>query len=239
MDESQNTPDGRSSQFNSLKLVCRQLYAETTGLEIQFNCIIFTPSAGYSKPAEQCFFDFVAPMTLKKLDWLSTVIIATESKCPDPNVARPSDLPHFSALVAFAKHHPTIDLRYQFANFEFDQAFLHPGYHFVYVGIALMAAFTEASINDALLRSICGPGGHPRACAMCYQAEAWSQRWDIVGLLKGVNNFAIWPKSGEEFAGHMETLEEDIKMLNVTEAAADLWRSHIRTWFKEGIRGKE
>jgi hypothetical protein len=77
-------------------------------------------------------------MTLKKLDWLSTVIIATESKCPDPNVARPSDLPHFSALVAFAKHHPTIHLRYQFANFEFDQAFLHPGYHFVYVGIALM-----------------------------------------------------------------------------------------------------
>jgi hypothetical protein len=115
-DESQDTPKGRSSQFNSPKLVCKQLHAETAGLEIQFNCVIFTPSGGSGKTAEHAFFDFVALMTLKKMDWLSTVIIATNEKCLSATVTRSPDLPHLPALVSFAKHHPTIDIRYQFAT---------------------------------------------------------------------------------------------------------------------------
>jgi hypothetical protein len=109
--------------FNLVKFVCKQLYAETAGLEVQFNSVVFTPNAAAStqifKSAEQYFFDFVAPMTLKKLGWLSTVIIATEMKCLGPSVRDPPNLPYFSALVAFAKHHPTTDVRYQFVNFQF------------------------------------------------------------------------------------------------------------------------
>jgi hypothetical protein len=239
MDESQNTPDGRSSQFNSLKLVCKQLYAETAGLEIQFNCIIFTPSACYSKPAEQCFFDFVAPMTLKMLDWLSTVILATEIKCIGPSVRDPSNLPCFSALVAFAKHHPITDVQYQFVNFQFGPDNPYSCLHFLQVGAAFMVALKRMSISDAALGPLFEGIHHHQASAICDKAEVWSKTWNIVGLLRGVKNFAVWPKGGEELVNYMESLEQNIRRSRLSKGMSDLWRSHTRTWFKEGIRGKE
>jgi hypothetical protein len=237
IDRSQDTPKGRSLQFNSLKLVCKQLHAETAGLEIQFNCTIFTPSAGYSKPAEQCFFDFVASMTLKKLDWLSTVIIATEVKCLGPSVRDLPNLPYLSALVAFAKHHPTTDVRYQFVNFQFSRDNLYSWLSFMYVGVALMIALKGMSISDAALGETFG--GCQWVSVMYDRAEAWSKTWNIVGLLRGVKNFAVWPKGGEELVNYMESLEQNIRRSGLSKGMSDLWRSHTGTWFKEGIRGKE
>jgi hypothetical protein len=102
-----------------------------------------------------------------------------------------------------------------------------------------MVALQGMRISDAALRLIIGPHGFEWTCTMREEAEEWSCIWHIVELLRGVKNLAFWPKGGEKFARHIETLEKDIKTLGVPEATADLWRSHTRIWFKEGIRGKE
>jgi hypothetical protein len=102
-----------------------------------------------------------------------------------------------------------------------------------------MVALQGMRINDAALMLIIGLHGFERACDMREEAEEWSYFWNVVELLRGVKNLAFWPKGGEKFARHMEALEEYIKTFGVPEATANLWRSHTRTWFKEGIRGKE
>jgi hypothetical protein len=101
----------------------------------------------------------------------------------------------------------------------------------------LMIALKGMSISDAAPGETFG--GYQWVSVMYDRAEAWSKTWNIVGLLRGVKNFAVWPKGGEELVNYIESLEQNIRRSGLSKGMSDMWRFHTRTWFKEGIRGKE
>jgi hypothetical protein len=94
-----------SQEFNCLKYVYKQLYAETAGLELQFNNVVFSASSTdlyntetfnfIRQSAEQRFFAFVAPMSTSKVNWLFTITIATGQKCLSIRNEDAPDLPDF------------------------------------------------------------------------------------------------------------------------------------------------
>jgi hypothetical protein len=212
--------------LSGLEFVCKQLYAETVGLELQSNNVVFNPdgeviptnpyeSREYS--AEQMLLAYTAPMTANKLSWLSTVTIATSLKgpCLQHNLgpyaaveAGPA-IPHFPALVTFAKQNPAIKVRYQFLNFAFNYIeyglSAHTSRNFTCAGVALMIAF----------RSIQGAGKEALKLLLeddgdvCDRAEAWGKIWHVAGQLKGVSNFVVWPMERRGQKKHLRYLEEE------------------------------
>jgi hypothetical protein len=233
--------------FNKLKFVCKELYAETAGLEIKFNNVTFTTYAiGYGHAntldAEHWFFDFVAPMTLKKMQWLSTVVIATDEKCLSMQVTQAPVLPHLSALITFAKHHPTIEVRYQFTNFGFDGEARSPFRNFLHAGLGLIVAFQDVAIGEQAAISMFG--NHARPPVVCDTAAVWSARWNIKQMLKGVKNFAVWPTDEEKMEKESRSVhhsgmwaQQQATRGSDKDTMAYVWLSYMRFWYKEGISG--
>jgi hypothetical protein len=65
-------------EFNHIKFVNRQLYAETAGLEVQFNCFVFD-SAKPRASMSQCV-QFLKSCTPNRLRWLRHVVIDEKPK---------------------------------------------------------------------------------------------------------------------------------------------------------------
>jgi hypothetical protein len=62
---------------NQIKFVCRQLYVETAGLELKYNCIRFGgPDGTYSdRNPSELFVDFLQQCNPRKSRWIERVII--------------------------------------------------------------------------------------------------------------------------------------------------------------------
>jgi hypothetical protein len=239
---------GHRSSINRLKLVCRQLYAETAGLEIRFNAIVFSPqklspfqsspqlpaSEGkYFKAAEQWFLDFVAPMTPNKLQWLSTVIIASGVECLTMIQPKAPPMPDLPSLAMFCKQHPHIDIRYQFPNFGFDCDIYPSSLNFLSAGVCLVTALkgdrAGAKARDALLNT------NTWVQIGYEEAQHWREVWNIQYLFKDIKNFTIMPTA------HMDpsllTLRGDAENLHITETQWIEWQLYASAWLQHGISG--
>jgi hypothetical protein len=78
-----------NSGINQLKFICKQLYAETAGLEVKFNSIVFAEADRAGKSAEELFLEFIQAMTPGKISWLSTVIIESDARRLSSNQIEP------------------------------------------------------------------------------------------------------------------------------------------------------
>ncbi|KAJ4375012.1 hypothetical protein N0V83_002091 [Neocucurbitaria cava] len=76
-------------EFNQLKFACRQLYAETAGLELQFNNIRITRRWGFENEAGKQFLQ-IADQVKGKEHWLSGSIITLEDVCSEPRSSEPA-----------------------------------------------------------------------------------------------------------------------------------------------------
>jgi hypothetical protein len=145
--------------FNRLRYVCKQLYAETAGMELQFNSILFScqplqpfVAAGrlpahrnpIVKSAEQWFQDFTASITRRKLKWLSTVIITSGLECLTMRNLDAPAMPNLPVLATFCKKNPKIELHYYFQNFDFDHDDPTPVLNFLTARVALTTAVKGA-----------------------------------------------------------------------------------------------
>jgi hypothetical protein len=70
-------PDGTmiSHEFNVIKYVNRQLYAETAGLEIKLNTLHFSFQIGIEWSPAQHFFSFICFLAPTKRMWLRHVVV--------------------------------------------------------------------------------------------------------------------------------------------------------------------
>jgi len=66
-------------EYNQLKYVNKQLYAETAGLELKFNDITFSEGSGYALPS-QALIDWVSSMSIAKRSWIKIVSIRSDRK---------------------------------------------------------------------------------------------------------------------------------------------------------------
>jgi len=245
-----NPADHLHPTYNKVKFVNKQLYAETAGLEIRFNALLFSAQlvapfrpdphlpAGrntYRNSAEQWFFTFIAPMTPRKLEWLSTVIIATEVKSlslMNPEAPAMLDLP---ALAMFCKQHPKIDLRYQFQDFNIGFSNLDRALTFLTAGMALTTARhgNEAGlkVKQALLDlSI--------VIDLAYiEAQRWREVWNIKRLLEGVENFIFWPTtpSTEGELSASQRFKHQAESHGLSDTDLNDWLRYGKMWTRNGI----
>ncbi|KAF1916041.1 hypothetical protein BDU57DRAFT_515880 [Ampelomyces quisqualis] len=238
--------------FNKLKFVNRQLWAETAGLELHFNAVVFSsqivrkfnrdPNAsidGFMKKcAEEWFFSFCAPMKVQCVDWLKTVIIA-----PDPQVWGLSQgysppMPHLPMLAMFCKSHPSVQIRYQFDDFKFGDERKNSSLNFLRAGVALTVALKgDKDGEDAALSLL---GCLPRIREDNELARNWRETWNIEYLMKNVKNFAFWPKMNSKYArdAHARScrLRHDADVLLVNDPQLfDKWLSYTKLWCEHGI----
>jgi hypothetical protein len=88
-----------NSGINQLKFTCKQLYAETAGLELRFNFIVFATVNRAGKSTEELFLEFIQAMAPSKISWLSTVIIESDARYLSSNQNRAPGMPRLAALV--------------------------------------------------------------------------------------------------------------------------------------------
>ncbi|KAH7091417.1 hypothetical protein FB567DRAFT_274113 [Paraphoma chrysanthemicola] len=234
--------------FNNLKLVCRQLHAETAGLEIRFNSLIFAPQSvspfysnphipvsygKYLKAAEQWLFDFVAPMTPKKLQWLSTVIIASGTKCLAMRQSKAPPMPDLSSLAMFCKQHPHIDVRYQFSNWDLESNNGGKSLNFLAAGVCLIAALHGDELGRIARNRLVG--FNLWAQILHEEARHWREIWNVQYLLKGIENFAFWPTA--ELSSCRSILERDAVNLEIDEERLNWWQQYTSDWISHGISG--
>ncbi|KAH7081376.1 hypothetical protein BKA63DRAFT_207177 [Paraphoma chrysanthemicola] len=236
------------SLFNKLKLVCRQLHAETAGLEIRFNSIVFAPqpvtpfysnphlpaSQGkYLKAAEQWLFDFVAHITHKRLHWLSTVIIASETKCLAMRQSKAPPMPDLPPLAMFCKQHAHIDVRYQFSNWDFGAKTGVQTLNFIAAGVCLIAALHGDEVGLIARNRLVGV--NLWAQILYEEARHWREVWNVQYLLKGVKNFAFRPTA--ELSLCRVILDRDAVRLEIDEERLDRWQQYTSDWISHGISG--
>lgn len=187
--------------FNSLKFVSRQVYAEIAGLELKLNTLFFesqaelqylqAPDTVQKTTAQDWFFDFVESLTEEKLQWLSTVIIASNQKFNDV-VPLPAVL---TPLVVFAKDHPNIDVRYQFTDFCLDfKDIERPIREFFRFGFILTCALRDAEESRVLWEAMIGLAHFPHMIVAA--VAGFRKLWSRPAGFGNVSNFSIWPTSG-------------------------------------------
>lgn len=234
--------------FNQVKRVCRQLHAETAGLEIQHNAIFFEShkvrphnrngmvQAMYRpmrKSAEAWFFDFVTPMTPNKLSWLTTVIISAERPALSITNGAAPPMENLSMLAHFCKHNPKIKMCYQFPNFCVDYSDANPSLQYFTVGTALTMALKG---DDAGFKAAGDHlPWHPWARALMAAAMVWRDTWGIDYVLRGVENFSFTPREEMRHDLLVEMLRLDALALNAGEEAGKMWAKQFLEWQADGV----
>lgn len=98
--------DDQSHSFNQLKLVNKQLYYETKGLELQYNDIRIIDPTSDSSSMDDLFRDFrffVAHMSPSRRAWLSSSSITLEMRAHSPG--KPFHNNVHEDLFAFSQEH--------------------------------------------------------------------------------------------------------------------------------------
>lgn len=108
--ETRNGPE-----LNQLKYTCRQLYAETAGLEVKYNALRFElPSDETNAYTSTRFPPFLYDCAPDRRRWLRDVVISVRNplarSLPQPAVDA------LLALAAFSKKHPSIRVTYEYVD---------------------------------------------------------------------------------------------------------------------------
>jgi len=222
--------------FNSVKFVCRQLYAETAGLELKFNTLLFNaqaelqylqaPGTIQKTTAQDWFFDLVDSLTAEKLQWLSTVILASNQKFNDV-VPLPAVL---NEIADFAKQHPHINVRFHFEGFCLDLTHVQrPTQEFFRVGFILVTALRDAEESRVLWEALTGVACFPHVVATIHGL------WSKPAVFGNVPNFSIWPTNG--FDEIRAALEAEKQGMHIEEMDYHEVLRYAKMWAEHGITG--
>ncbi|KAI4667099.1 uncharacterized protein J4E79_001783 [Alternaria viburni] len=85
----QQGDDEKLVEYNQLKYVNKQLYAETAGLELKFNDVTLSESSGHESPSDM-LTAWVSSISIAKRSWIKTISITCDKydpKCFDSESA--------------------------------------------------------------------------------------------------------------------------------------------------------
>jgi hypothetical protein len=168
-----------NSGINQLKFACKQLYAETAGLELRFNSIVFAKADRAGKSAEELFLDYIQAMAPGKISWLSTVIIESDARCLSSNQDQAPAMPRFAALIDVCKNCPSITMRYVFKNWNLEPRDKYPSLNFITAGAAFMVALRD---DRELMRVLITPAHvrhWPWRNTLAAKSGIWQRTWRL------------------------------------------------------------
>lgn len=184
-------------EFNQLKYACRQLYAETAGLEVKHNALRFelpeddaytlarvqnSVDSGFStfisEAPSTTFPPFLYTCAPHKRNWLSRIII-TIRKPASYSLSQPT-VDRLLSLAKFKKENPHVEITYEYVDEVYD--YVAPKWQVgvpwlsvaVCLGVALPVPDAWKPVADALV-GLCGKG------SLVFWGAAFGM-WDLVGL---------------------------------------------------------
>ncbi|KAF3010961.1 hypothetical protein E8E13_010443 [Curvularia kusanoi] len=144
-------------EFNKLKYVNRQLYAETAALELVYtHGLVFRRLPG-SEPGGATAVRFLLELSPKKCTWLSTIRIQEtlpqkESAVRGPHQATLRDSPEtMSSLDKICTEHPKLNVQYQPPHWRLSSSDGPAWYHFFFIIGAIYAYLLRDREQSSIL----------------------------------------------------------------------------------------
>jgi hypothetical protein len=206
--------------FNQLKYSCHQLYNETAGLEVKFNCVTFFDcSDSYATPA---FLRFINECSPKKVEWFTDINLEVVPERTVDLDMLVEPLASLLPIAEFCRKHPKIKVRYLPDHFHtsFESAST-----FFMIGSYLNKVYRGKDQHTALRRMVSG-GYNP------FYSPTW--RVDAVGIAAlNVPNFRFWP------IGYPSFDEEEFRKALINDTRFDLdhqiYVDIAKKWYENGI----
>lgn len=176
-------------------------------------------------------------MIVHCVTWLTTVIIASDLHVWSLFRGHAPWLAHMPMLAMSCKSHPSVKVRYQFIDFEFEEERSNSSLRLIQMGVALTIALKGEKNGrdavDALLSWL------PRAWDDYELARNWRETWNIEYLMKGVKNFAFWPRMNSMYAqdgqARFRRLRDDANELMLPDPHTIIkWLSYTKVWCEDG-----
>ncbi|KAF2823169.1 hypothetical protein CC86DRAFT_409925 [Ophiobolus disseminans] len=149
-------------------------------------------------------------------------------------------MPDLPTLAMFCKQNPKIKMRYHFENFGFYRTDQNPTLNFLSSSMALTTALHGNEAGLVAMRTLLGPQVWTRV--LYREAKHWGEIWNIKFVLKGVNNFSIWPTTQLVVDGepsNPQLLINDAEALGASQECSDDWLHCIHMWITNGISSLE
>ena len=202
-------------EFNEIKYVCKQLYAETAGLEIKYSTIEFYGDFPAEKGPGMKFLEFMLTCAPTKAAWFHHVELTTNrAGHQNDNFEMMIEPPAtMTCIVGFCRANP--DLKIAYVSRAFQIEFNRNVYEFFLRGEYLAYVLRHAEL-DVLL-----PHGMFSSCA-------WSP--GNFGIAIDVENFQIWPSQRKGLE-----LQEVLRCLEKYPSLVDEFRVVARSWLANGI----
>lgn len=215
-------------EFNQLKFVNKQLYAETAGLEIKYNSIAFQAQCPEDEPskqarsAEQTFLDFVAPMSGHRIVWLTRVTIQSHAVCITSTYPF-GHTPLLPAIARFCKENTQTKVRYEIYRWSWSP------FSFYFWGVMLMVALKGAEGGRKAAQDLVPSNVWQHT--ILDDDSRWRERWRV---LKGVSNFTVWPSHEKE---DLRLTDIDFSHLRFTVQwdPQGHFRKYAYLWYEHGI----
>jgi hypothetical protein len=156
-----HAPNDRSTEFNQLKYVCKQLYNETADLELRLNDIIVCATSHETRPADH-LVKWLSSFPAAKLSWIRTITVTYELPT-ETNLLVPGITESASSLVALAdlaRPHPHLRTNFILPHWEYSAAnasSADPVIRFFLTGMYYAMAFRGVDLSTVLLSDLTEP----------------------------------------------------------------------------------
>jgi len=146
------TNDTDLRPVNQLKYASRQLYHETSGLEIKFNCVVVDEARASASISR--FIEFTKRCSAGKLQWLTQVVLEEKATAEEEKMFEwQRKYVHSTlALLEFCAANPHTTVALQVPHFELiptsgEFAYQYRAYEFIEQGLILKLAFRGQDIT--------------------------------------------------------------------------------------------
>ena len=157
---SQSSGD-RSTEFNQLKYVCKQLYDETADLELRLNDIIVCATFHETRPADQ-LVRWLSSFSYAKLSWVRTITVSyelpTEADLLVPGITESAE--SLVKIATLSKPHPNLRTNFILPHWEYsakNASNSDPVIRFFLTGMYYAMAFRGVDLSTVLLSDLTEP----------------------------------------------------------------------------------
>ncbi|KAF1944323.1 hypothetical protein EJ02DRAFT_98719 [Clathrospora elynae] len=201
-------------EFNQIKYVCRQLYAETAGLEAKYNMIYVHGSFPRGKGPAQKFSEFLATCSRPRVSWFRNVLLSTSSHYNMDSFIEPANF--LFAIADFCRNNPDAAVVYSPRAFDSRSRKV---YTFVLMGVYLtMAVRNKIPSCHIPMRKIQSHEGYMRS------ARQWTDKQGIARM--DVPNLRFWPA--------VELAPRFVHDAS-RKSGGNSWVAHVREWMENDI----
>ncbi|KAH7079750.1 hypothetical protein FB567DRAFT_552146 [Paraphoma chrysanthemicola] len=217
-------------EFNTLKYVCKKFYEETTGLELQYNTLVFNQKARAELEPDQQLLTFASLCSPAKWSWIKSIelhikALAMPYRMHLTYFLTEDHLDAYARVANFCRDNPNIQVKYIL-----NSLYWGAGYH---VGAGARGIINQGIVLHKALRDVDVSYLHPQEAADLLEYGA---------VLRRGKNVSLWYAPNLRFYPMQKKMDEmefrrgrgSVNMDEV-EGGMDKWIEVVNDWVKNGF----